>query len=157
MKPRTHGMGWLWLAGIVLCTLVIWGNSLKDVEHSSAQSQKVLEVVEPVLDAVHAQPTGRHHLVRKAAHALEFTGLGLCWSLFLRSRGRTGLQLAGLAALFCTATAGLDETLQLFVPGRGGQLSDVWIDVRGSLCAIAAVVLLDVLWRQCRSRRSISS
>ena len=40
----------------------------------------------------------------------------------------------------------LDETIQLFVDGRAGQISDVWLDVSGAVCGIlfrkAAAVLL---------------
>ena len=30
----------------------------------------------------------------------------------------------------------VDETIQLFVEGRSGQVSDVWLDLAGALCGL---------------------
>ena len=73
------------------------------------------------------------HLVRKAAHFTEYAGLGFLLAM------NTG---AGIAPVFCllkgNVTAVLfmpfvDETIQLFVEGRSGQISDVWLDMAGAL------------------------
>ena len=34
----------------------------------------------------------------------------------------------------------VDETIQLFTPGRSGQISDVWLDMSGVLFGTAAAV-----------------
>ena len=42
----------------------------------------------------------------------------------------------------CLLTALTDETIQLFVPGRSGELRDVWIDFAGGVlgCGVAGMV-----------------
>ena len=48
-----------------------------------------------------------------------------------------------LSALsFCALVAAVDETIQLFVSGRSGQVTDVVLDSVGALCGI--IVLMSV-------------
>ena len=42
-----------------------------------------------------------------------------------------------------------DETIQLFVPGRSGQITDVWLDTAGYL---AGALLTLLLFSLCRKR-----
>ena len=64
---------------------------------------------------------------------------------------RTGLAEAQLFGLLAGL---LDETLQLFCPGRAALVSDVWLDWAGFLCGAAAVVLLRAVRARCaRARR----
>ena len=70
----------------------------------------------------------------KGWHATEFAILFL---LLRRSLGDLGWSL-----FLVTLAAVLDEFHQTFVPGRGGRLSDVLIDVGGAL--FAAIILV---WR----------
>ena len=37
----------------------------------------------------------------------------------------------------------VDETIQLFVPGRSGQISDVWLDMAGGAAGFLAAFLLE--------------
>ena len=87
---------------------------------------------------------GIDHPVRKTAHALEYTILGIL--LFLTYRESFGKSLKssfGLTFLTGTAYAATDEFHQLFVPGRAGMISDVFIDSLGVLfgCILMAVLL----------------
>ena len=38
--------------------------------------------------------------------------------------------------------ASVDETIQLFVSGRSGQVSDVVLDLVGALCGIALLLII---------------
>lgn len=69
-----------------------------------------------------------HALIRKIAHFSEFALLGLlCSGLAVLELEKipVGLLGAGLAV------ACIDETIQLYVPGRASSLLDVWIDTSG--------------------------
>jgi len=44
----------------------------------------------------------------------------------------------------------MDETLQLFVDGRAGQIKDVMIDSCGSLVGIVVTTKLPALWKWIR-------
>lgn len=55
---------------------------------------------------------------------------------------QSGAESGTLAAL-------CDETIQLFVPGRSGQIADVWLDTAG--CLTGALLTL-LIFRLCRKR-----
>lgn len=67
--------------------------------------------------------------VVKGWHAAEFAILTIVLLRFLSKRPALAVGLAALGAL-------LDEMHQVFVPGRGGRLSDVAIDCLGILAVV---------------------
>ena len=76
---------------------------------------------------------------------LGFFLTGMYWN-----RGNFKLLQPVRAAFFA---AFCDETLQLFIPGRSGEVKDVWIDFAGALCGCLFLWLL-LKWR---SRHQASS
>ena len=68
--------------------------------------------------------------------------LACFWRGVLLRHGLAGL-LAGVTA---AAVASVDETIQLSVPGRTGQLSDVLLDTAGAVTGAAMVLLILWLW-----------
>lgn len=75
-----------------------------------------------------------HPYLRKIAHFLEFFILSI---LVLLAIKETDLNYNySFTLLFCFLIAILDETHQLFVDGRAGQIKDVFIDSSGSLLYI---------------------
>lgn len=91
--------------------------------------------------------------VRKLAHFTEFAVLGvlavLLFTVLRQNVPRTFLYagMLGLCVAFC------DETIQLFVPGRSGQLTDVWIDTAGVVVGTAIALGVRVLRRRYRAWR----
>lgn len=138
----------------LICTvLFIFKNSLQVAEVSSLRSQQVMQMVNEILSRVGVGPLS-HHIIRKLAHFLEYTLLGFWFMLCLRVYTVHFVKHISWPLFICLAIANLDETLQLLVPGRAGQLIDVWIDFSGVLCgAFAALVILmfirmcGILWR----------
>ena len=47
-----------------------------------------------------------------------------------------------IGPVFCLLVAAVDETIQLFVSGRSGQVSDVVLDFVGALCGIALLLII---------------
>lgn len=85
--------------------------------------------------------------IRKCAHFTEFFILGVLmyWTLekwFVIHRARLGL-------ILCMLVAAMDETIQLFVEGRSGQVTDMLLDSSGSLVGICMVLVLN----KCLARR----
>ena len=114
---------------LVFLTLAfIWGNSLVPGDVSGEISGGVFEMVAGLF--VLFGDKGQL-VLRKLAHLSEFTALGFfltgLWrNLKFRERLTPPL-LLGLAA------SCLDETIQIFSPGRSSSLMDVWIDF-GGIC-----------------------
>ena len=108
---------------IILNLALIWGNSMLPGETSGSLSgwlQSFLSFL-PQSELVHT-------LLRKAAHISEFALLGalMGWmSVLMQGRPQIGLLGLGLG------TGCVDETIQLFVPGRASSIPDVWIDFSG--------------------------
>ena len=99
----------------------------------SAISDKVLAMPQTQLEFLHT-------LLRKAGHFSEYLILGML-SMFTVLQSRfCHKKWMGLG--FCLLVASVDETIQLFVSGRSGQVSDVVLDFVGALCGI--LILLGV-------------
>ena len=134
----------------VLLLGFIWGQSLLPREASAGESGHVMSFLKPILD-----PKGRidddafHHYLRKAAHFAEYAALGFCVGGFvfaLRWR-RPALRIPASVGA-CAAAASVDECIQLFVPGRGGHVRDVLLDVCGAVFGAAVLALLAWLFRK---------
>ncbi len=73
--------------------------------------------------------------VRKMAHFFIYFCLGATSTLLFVSIGSSPL----LAFFVCMICAYTDETIQLYTPGRSGQISDVILDITASIIAIIIV------------------
>ena len=152
MTQRTHDSArrptyLRWAVAFGCWVAVIWGHSLIQGPQSSLESGLVVSLVCPLFELAGIHDLGLMTLVvRKLAHFSEYAVLGVL------ARGLvTSLREEGIAPrLPVTVVAALvpvaDECLQLFVPGRSGQLTDVLIDlsglVTGALVAHAVAYLV---------------
>ena len=130
------------------CLIFIWGNSLLPGEISGAISDFVKNILAAIFEQGKPEPENSGFLLRKLAHFTEFTMLGLClcWLFGMLGKGRLLPFLCGAAA------AGVDETIQLFVPERGPSLRDVCIDSSGVLLG---VILLTLGHHYCCKKRTL--
>lgn len=121
---------------IALNLALIWGNSLLSAEDSGAVSGGLLAALAEILPFL-ATEWG-HTLLRKAAHFSEFALLGLLITCRSRQAGKpTGFPQTGLGL----AVACIDETIQIFTPGRASSLVDVWIDTAGFAAGMAVSLI----------------
>lgn len=158
-----------WFSIYVILTIlwigVIFAFSLQDGEESGALSGGI---VAWFIEAFHVdalmEPETFHFLVRKAAHFTEYAILGVLMSLTWyngacasiapagcdrrhasangTSTRRRFLLLGTAALLCCVLVASCDETIQLFVGGRAGQVADVLLDSTGAAAGIAVMAAL---------------
>ena len=131
-----------------LWTLVIWGQSLLPASQSSAESGQVLALLEPLLALTGLPPELWHTAVRKCAHMAEYTLLAALLEGLPRLAGLRRRLWSALSA--CGAAALTDETIQLFVPGRSGQVGDIWVDLAGALTGALLAALAGRLPRRRR-------
>ena len=117
---------------LLICNLVfIWGNSLLPGEISGAISDWVKSILAQLFSGDPNGPSGGG-LLRKVAHFMEFTALGMClaWLHGMLQKGKLQSFLWGVLV------ASVDETIQRFVPDRGPSIRDVCIDSAGVLTGI---------------------
>ena len=137
----------IYLLLTLLWVAVIFSFSLQPATTSSEVSRGVgewlVETFAPFLsERLEAMPVEQleflHTLLRKAGHFSEFFVLGV---LAMLSVLQTKVRYRLLSALsFCALVAAVDETIQLFVSGRSGQVTDVMLDGVGALCGIAVLM-----------------
>lgn len=134
---RTEKRMRLCIALTVCCLVFIWGNSLMPGDISGAISDFFKRILQFLFEQGESESSGLGFLVRKLAHFTEFTALGmcLCWLFGMLGKGRLLPFLCGAAA------AGVDETIQIFVPGRGPGIRDVCIDSSGVLLGVILLSL----------------
>lgn len=126
---------WLILTGVMV--LFIWGNSLVPGTGSSNLSETVVHIVQSTL-ALLGLPWEwvTNFVVRKAAHFTEYMVLGLITAhAFDPHYTGEHLRLFQLAILLVLVPS-IDEAIQLFVPGRSGQVIDVLIDCCGAATGV---------------------
>lgn len=148
------------LLAVLICLNLafIWGNSLLDGQKSNEVSDKVVEVVQRVVETIakpreQSQPVSvgidLSFLVRKAAHMTEFCLLAVLLTLITRGRGRVRCPLILFAGM---SAALIDETIQLFT-GRSSMVADVWIDLIGFTVGLTVTVILQAIIKRARSKR----
>ncbi len=123
---------WLCLVALCLTVCFIWSNSLRDATHSSEQSGWVSQFLQAHFPVDRPPMSFIYQNLRKVAHFTEFALLGAETAMSLLCWGRRRPWQGCLGLLFCVACAALDETIQLFVPGRVGAVRDVCIDSAGA-------------------------
>ena len=123
---------WLFLFLFTLC--LVWGNSLLSREDSGAVSDWVRQLLETIFG--NETPAAQFILVkiRKIAHFLEYSVLGIEAVLFtFLARPVSGQGVFNCTALGLMA-ATIDESIQIFA-GRGAMVQDILLDMSGFLLA----------------------
>ena len=142
---------YVFLVLYVVYVFLIFRNSLDPADVSSVKSGAVLAFLNDFLFSGKAVLT--EHMVRKMAHFSEYALAGVLGWMALRRFVTGRVQCLVDGAFLGLMVAFCDETIQLFVPGRSGQVSDVWIDFSGYLVGIAVCVLGCLIVKRMRMRK----
>lgn len=136
---------------LLICNLVfIWGNSLLPAEVSGQISGTLKALLDGVFTPGEAVPSGGDGLLRKCAHFAEFGALGLLlgWLFGMLGKKRLSAFTLGVAA------ACIDETIQVFVPGRSPGIRDVCIDSCGAAAGMLLLFLGHAYWKRRFTRKN---
>lgn len=123
-------------------------------QQSAEESGNVLGFLQCILDFLGLESGLNDHIVRKTAHFIEYTALGVmltfCAYSFNRIKPYKFLpHIAGAGLL----TAVIDETIQLNVPGRAGMITDVWLDFSGVLTGAVLMLVAFVIYIRIRQNK----
>lgn len=143
MKSRSTK---IYITLTIVWTIIIFSFSLQPADTSSQVSSGfgrwLIEVFAPnFIDEFESMSEEQlayiHFLLRKCAHFTEYFILG---ALVLLSQCHAGIRRKIFTGLvICMLVASVDETIQLFVSGRSGQISDVLLDTAGA--AVGSLVV----------------
>lgn len=143
-KVSRHKHALVWGVLTALYVVFIFSNSMKPAVSSSLDSGAALRLVRDFLASGGIDGGGiSEHFIRKAAHFMEYAVFGMLLIGCFRAYGLSVDKRIPYGMLLGFFVPFADETIQLFVPGRCGQLSDVWLDYAG--WAVGTVFFLAVL------------
>lgn len=134
------------------CIVFIFSNSLQIADVSEGASGRVLGILQGILRHLGLPGAADRltmHIVRKLAHFCEYLLEGFLLMLCLRVYTRHFFKHVSWPMLGGLLTALTDETIQLFVPGRSGQVTDIWIDFSGVMTGLLVGLILLGLVRMC--------
>ena len=135
-------------------TAFIFFNSAQTAEVSDGVSHGVLAWIEALFERHGVQTGLTNHIIRKSGHFLEYFILGALLLATLRSFSAKIRQNIFLPLFFGLLVPVLDETLQLVVEGRSGQVSDVLLDFSGALTGILLACAAVYLTARRRKKRN---
>ncbi|MBQ6381177.1 MAG: VanZ family protein [Clostridia bacterium] len=121
-----------WAMVLAVCVMIFVFSGM-EADDSAAQSGWLLEWITRLFGVGFTD-----FFIRKAAHMLEFAALGF-FSCFAFAYSFRKVKHFAWGLLFSFVYAASDEIHQLFVPGRAGQVRDIFIDLAGAV--IGALVL----------------
>ena len=123
----------LFIAIVLWMALIFWFSSAGH-EVSSGQSERVVRSMQYITNISFSET-----VVRKAAHVFLYFVLGILLTLLVHTYHIRWRSVVLWAVGVACAYAATDETHQLLVGGRSGQVSDVLLDTAAA-CAGAAVI-----------------
>ena len=121
------------LIAVWIC--VIWGHSMQPATVSDGESGKFLTFFASFIPFLANNDDGMY-IIRKSAHFTEYGILGVLLCMQFSTYVKGLLKRFGNPAMCALSVAFIDETIQLFVEGRSGQVSDIWIDLAGASLGI---------------------
>ena len=130
---------------LIGCIVFIFSNSLQIADVSEGASGRVLGILQGILRHLGLPGAADRltmHIVRKLAHFCEYLLEGFLLMLCLRVYTRHFFKHVSWPMLGGLLTALTDETIQLFVPGRSGQVTDIWIDFSGVMTGLLVGLIL---------------
>ena len=123
-----------------LWLIVIWGHSFMPGEVSGGESNFVTQIITKILPFIKNEQQAEG-FIRKAAHFTEFAILAVLIAIAFETFVKPGIKLALNTVFSGLFAAFADETIQLFVEGRSGEIKDMWIDLAG-VCTGTIIIML---------------
>ena len=129
---------------------------------SAGITEIIVETIEHVAPQANISVQDLHRFVRKYAHFFSYLILGLLMvnsltlsRLYARKRGSVqwyarwpNWRIWLVTLCFCILYAISDEIHQLFVPGRGCQVTDMLIDSGGSVLGIGTYAMVTIFFNK---------
>ncbi len=131
---------------LLIITFIFVHSSIPS-EQSATESQSVLGILQPFFNLFNLDGELAEYILRKLAHFSEFAALGVTLTFCAYSFDRLKTykffpHIAGIGLLIAV----IDETIQMFVPGRACQITDVWLDFSGVLTGVILMLIIFAIY-----------
>lgn len=142
-------------AGLILFAFV---HSMMPADISAQESNSFISFLEDFFRLFGVSAELSSHIIRKAAHFTEYAAIGAS-SLFCAKAFDNEKPLKYIFHMLFTglAAAVTDETIQLNVEGRSGQITDVILDFSGFLTGASLIFALTAFISFIRKRKNKNS
>lgn len=140
VKRKKHLIWCTILLTLNLC--FIWGNSLLPGSISGAFSHWVQKIISLIFPSDQASSDSGHGLLRKLAHFTEFCTLGMLFIWLFQLLHARRWRILFFPWICGAVAACIDETMQIFIPGRGPAIKDVGIDTLGVTLGIVIIYFI---------------
>lgn len=134
---------------VLLCMIIIFSFSSDDDKASDKKSDGVIISVAKLIKRNNLSKKEKIKyinkyvvFVRKSAHFIIYFALGLSLISLIREYRILDLKAILIALLIAILYACSDEFHQLFISGRSGQISDIFLDSFGSFIGISIYYLI---------------
>ncbi len=144
----------------LLWMTVIFMFSAKNADDSTEQSSFITNILMNIFSNVYRNSDlsdkmqiieSMSFAIRKAAHFSIYSVLGLLSFLSVYYLTKFSNKTPFISLLICFIYACSDEMHQLFVPGRSGQLRDVFIDFSGALLMTLIILAVRKIYRKIKN------
>ncbi len=145
MKAKHHRYLFRVIMLLLTAALIAFAfiHSSMPADISEGESEGVLMFLQNIFKAIGISAELTDHIVRKAAHFIEYTAIGIMLMntaySFNRSRPHVYYPHMFFAGLF---VAVVDEAIQLNVAGRSGQITDVLLDFSGIIAGTLVMLII---------------
>ncbi len=148
------------ITALIAIFVTIFGFSNQNAETSSGLSQKVTNFVVEIIPSIKNMPEPEKEnvvdrvesIVRKIAHYSIYTLVGILLMSLMNTYKIKELDRIAVSLIIGVIYASTDEIHQVFVPGRGPQITDVILDSMGVLTGIFIVMLVLKIHGECRHK-----
>lgn len=138
-------------AGLIAFAFI---HSSMNADESGAESAVTMGFLQNILDALGIKIELTDHIVRKLAHFIEYSAIGIMLMntayAFNKSRPYIYYPHILFAGLF---TAVIDEAIQLNVPGRAGMITDTILDFSGVVTGTVVMLIILTIYKAVRRKR----
>lgn len=138
---------------ILLWMVVIFLFSNQPAAISDQQSGFFVDIFESV--ATNVDSSLLTFLTRKAAHFFSYFVLGILTYNAILLHGFRLQKTVLICVAIVLSYASFDETHQLFVAGRSGEVRDVLIDTTAGMVGIGAYALIQQVWTRKKSQNML--
>lgn len=121
--------------------ILIFLLSAEGAEDSQSRSGVIVSSLKDTFSIDSVADSLLSFLTRKAAHIIAYLILGLLIYSIVKSYGLTNRRTVLLSIMFAFFYAIFDEIHQLFVPGRSGEVRDVFLDTIAASIGIGTYYL----------------